>query len=96
MIELYKYFHIYDQETLPSSFKRNERPSRKHKYQLVRMSANDGLRGAQNNSFIYRAMKTWNDLPKRVVESRSLKKFKQELENAWKELPLRYSTKSDS
>ena len=34
MIELYKHFHIYDKDSLSTSFKPRERTSRKHGFQL--------------------------------------------------------------
>ena len=35
---------------------------------------NDGHRGVQANSFYYRSIKVWNDLPREVVDAKSIKK----------------------
>ena len=44
LIELYKHFHHYDQDTIPPSFQRRERVTRKHEYQLLQRRAKDGIR----------------------------------------------------
>ena len=69
MIEVFKHIHSYDALTISSKFRQNTRPSRQHKYQLTMTSPNDGERGPQRNSFYYRTVNTWNNLPKSVVEA---------------------------
>ena len=96
MIEMFKYFKFHDRSTIPLSFTQNGRPSRKHDYQLLRKTARDGVRGPQNNSFIYRTTKIWNDLPQRVVNAKTTSEFKSELDNAWRAHPLHYTIESDS
>ena len=83
MVEIYKHFHIYDKETIPPVFQPQTRPSRKHNYQLVSRVPRDGIRGAQTNSFYFRTIKTWNNLPSSVVESTSTSMFRQSLVFAW-------------
>ena len=51
-IELYKHFHHYDQDTIPPSFQRRERVTRKHEYQLLQRKTKDGIRGVQTDSSI--------------------------------------------
>ena len=70
MIEIFKYFHIYDKSTLSPSFKPRERSSRKHNYQLQIHTPKDDIRGIQSNSFYYRSPKTWNELPNEVETRR--------------------------
>ena len=66
LIELYRHFHHYDQDIIPPSFQRRERVTRKHEYQLLQRKAKGGIRGVQSNSFYYRIIKAWNDLPQFV------------------------------
>ena len=42
LIEIHKHFHRYDQDVLPSSFKRRTRPSRQHEYQIYELNPGDG------------------------------------------------------
>ena len=57
MIELYKHFHIYNKDSLSTSFKPCERTSRKHGFQLHILKPKDGIRGLQANSFYFRTTK---------------------------------------
>ena len=57
IIEIFKYFHCHDSQTIQQSFIRNHRPSIRHNYQLVRKTAKDGIQGPQNNSFVFRSTK---------------------------------------
>ena len=72
MIQVYKHFHAYDQDLLPSIFQRQMYGTRHHEYQLVWRKPKDGSRGPQSNSFYYRIMQTWNELPANVVKANSL------------------------
>ena len=63
MIEVYKHLHIYDQDTTPKHFRLHNRGSRRHEYRLVWNNSKDGVRGLQANSFYYRTIKNWNELP---------------------------------
>ena len=85
MVQIYKHFYAYDQSNIPSTFERKARPSRKHDFQLVVRTPKDGKRGPQTNSFYFRAIKNWNELPKSVTHASKLEKFKEELDNAWKD-----------
>ena len=92
LIELYKHFHYYDQDTISPSFQRRERVTRKHEYQLLQRKAKDGIRGVQSNSFYYRRIKAWNDLPAKNINS-----FKMQLDEHMKNKLFDLSTiiKSD-
>ena len=72
------------------SFQRLTRPSRKHNFQLVPRVPRDGVRGIKTNSFYFRSINTWNNLPKNVVDSPSVSSFKRNLEKAWNDHPLKY------
>ena len=76
MIEVYKHIHKYDKTTLSNSFNLQTRASWKHDFQLVPRVPRDGVRGAQTNSFFFRSTRTWNNLPKNVVNSLSVSSFK--------------------
>ena len=90
MVELFKHLHVYDKDTLLKSFQRLTRPSRKHNFQLLPRVPRDGVRGIQTNSFYFRSIDTWNNLPKSVVDSPSVSSFKRNLEKAWNDHPLKY------
>ena len=63
------------------SFRPKERTSRKHDFQLYNRTAKDGIRGIQNNSFYYRSVKTWNNLPRNVVNVKDVNVFKAKLDD---------------
>ena len=58
-------------------------PSRNHSFELERVFAKDGLRGAQTNSFYFWSIKQWNTLPRKVVESPSIAVFKRRFDFAY-------------
>ena len=53
----------------------------------------DGVRGIQANSFYYRIIKVWNELPSEVVNAPTVNTFKARLDGAWKNLPTKYDPK---
>ena len=83
MVEVYKHLHLYDKTTVPERFSPRTRPSRNHSFELERVFAKDGLRGAQTNSFYFRSIKQWNAYPRKVVESPSIAVFKRRLDFTW-------------
>ena len=91
MIELWKHFHSYDNITLPLKFQRNSRISRKHGFQLIWNKPKDGIRGIQTNSFYFRTVKTWNNLPRVVVDANNLNIFKTQLDKAWTNNPIKFN-----
>lgn len=91
MIELYKHHHVYDKESLCNAFRTRTTESRGHRYQLERNFAKDGSTGVQKNSFYYRTIKMWNELPNKVVHAESLNEFKNYLDSHWKDDPIRYN-----
>ena len=84
VIEIFKYLHTYNVETLSSSFQLQNRPSRKHEFQLRQRKAKDGLRGIHSNGLYCRAVKLWNDLPRGVVNAQNVNILKNRLDDAWK------------
>ena len=90
MIETYKHFHSYDHDTLPTSFRPRNRPSRSHKYQIHPIKPRDGERGIHKNSFYCRIVDLWNNLPSSVVEAPTLNAFKNKLDEHWKDSPLQF------
>ena len=93
MIQVYKHFHTYDQDLLPNIFRRQIYGTRNHDYKLVWRKPKDGIRGPQANSFYYRIMQTWNDLPANVVKAQSINEFKNLLDDAWNDSPAKYNPK---
>ena len=90
MIEIWKHFNVYDQTTLSKSFQPRQRPSRRHKFQLLPIKAKDGVRGIETNSFYRRVPDKWNKLPKSVAECVTIDEFKVALDNHWKDEPSKY------
>ena len=90
MAEVYKHLNFYDRLTIPDKFVLRTRPNRKHDLQLLPNFANDGVRGAQSKSFYYRCVSTWNNLPRTVVNSPTINIFKERIDKAWTNHPLRY------
>ena len=93
MIEVYNHFHVYDQDLIPDIFQRQTYGTRKHEYQLVWRKPKDGVRGVQSNSFYYRVMEVWNDLPAKVVNAPTINEFKNRLYDAWKDEAFKFNAK---
>eukprot|EP00111_Clytia_hemisphaerica_P014167 TCONS_00041732-protein len=91
MIEIYKHFNVYDRSSLHKTFQHQMRVTRNHEHelQLVERIPKDGVRGAQFNSFYYRTINPWNNLPADVVKSETMFQFRVNLDEAWKERPQR-------
>ena len=83
MVEVFKHINYYDKQILNCKLNPHTRPMRRHGFELQRNFGNDGLRGVQTNSFYYRCIKQWNDLPEEVVNSTSLPTFKKRLTKTW-------------
>ena len=82
MIEVNKHIYAYDKETMSGRFI-PKRGNRQHNQQLIWYKAKDGTRGVQSNSFYFRTVKIWNDLPNHVIESPTINAFKNRLDRAW-------------
>lgn len=91
MIEIFKHFHTYDRKSLSNYFRPISEPGRRHKFQLERNFTKDGVSGTLHNSFYFRAIKTWNELPRAVVESDDLDSFKIRLDEHWLNHQLRFN-----
>ena len=89
LIEVYKHFRTYDRETMPHSFQPRTRTTRTHNFQLVVKRAMDGDRGLQTNSFYQRATKLWNNLPQTVVNAENINIFKNRLDDAMNNHPIK-------
>ena len=96
MIEIFKHINTYDQETINGRINFHTRPSRKHNHQIILRKPKDGARGIQSNSFYFRTMSTWNNLPRNVAEASNIDAFKNALDEAWSNLPTKYNHKSTS
>ena len=91
LIEMYKHFHTYDNEAVMApSFKRRERPSRHHKYQVVdRLRVKE--RGLRENSFYGRVARLWNSLPREVAEADNINTFKNRLDKHLENHPMKFN-----
>ena len=90
-MEIFKDFYAYDKYVIITPFQTGKRISRKYNFQLVQNMPRDGVRGLQSNSFYYRNVKTWNNLPKGVADAKDINNFKQKLDEVWKDKPTKYN-----
>ena len=90
MIEMYKHFTVYSKETLSDAFQPRQRITRPHNRQIQERAPNDGVTGAQSNSFYFRNARTWNQLPAKVVNAGTLDSFKNALDEYWEEAPTKF------
>ena len=95
MIELYKHFTVYSEETLSSAFQPRKRVTRSHNYQLMERNPGDGVNGTQANSFYYRYARMWNELPANITEAETLNSFKNALDKHWEESPSKFNHQHD-
>ena len=91
MIQVWKHFHSYDKSTLPSNFALNQRPSRKHDFQLRLIKPSDGIRGVQTNSFYFRTATKWNNLQKSIVDAKTMDTFKARLDEDWNDSQSKFT-----
>ena len=96
LIEMYKHFHVYDENTLSSSFQPRHRSSRKHGFQIYQLKPKDGKRGIQTNSFFFRCASTWNNLPSYVVSAKDVNTFKKRLDDHWANAPMKHDHRPQS
>ena len=94
IIEMFKHFNTYDKSTLAPSFKRRERPSRKHRFQLHMPPMKDGSYGPQSNFFYQRTTNIWNNLPANIVEAENINQFKNRIDKFWQNDPLKFDHKA--
>ena len=83
MIVVFKHFKTYDKQALSPSFQPRNRSTRRHNLQLHERVPKDGCRGLQSNSFYFRTARTWNELPKDVVDAETINCFKNHLDKHW-------------
>ena len=95
MIEVWKHLNVYDPETIPEhQLKLQNRGSREHDKKLIWKKPKDGTRGIQTNSFYFRTLQNWNDLPRSAAHAKSINEFKNELDDAWMEKPFKRDHKT--
>ena len=62
-----------------------------HDKKLVWKKPKDGTRGLQSNSFYFRTLQNWNDLPRSAAHAKTINEFKNELDDAWMEKPFKFN-----
>ena len=87
MIEVYKSFHIYD-EDVTLKFPTKQTTTRGHNYKIVGKTSR--RTHPRHHSFHQRIVNPWNSLPATVVNSPTLNTFKNRLDNHWSGLPLKF------
>ena len=90
MIELWKHFNVYSRETMSGTFEPRERSTRAHDRLILEHIPKDGVCGLQSNSFYYRHVRTWNNLPAEVVNTVTINTFKNNLDKFWNDEPSKY------
>ena len=83
MIETFKITHdLYDKEVTTDFLPmKKDKITRGHKYSLIKRDWNLNIR---KNSFTYRIVDQWNNLPDSVVASKTVKCFESRLDKMWK------------
>ena len=76
LLEVYKHLNFYDKSAIANIFVFRTRSSRRHSQELQRHFAEDGFKGVQSNSFYFRSIKPWNNLPRNEVDSPSIMSLK--------------------
>ena len=79
LIEVYKHLHFYDKSAIENRFVSHTCPSQRYGQESQRHFAEDGFKGVQSNSFYFRSIKPWNNLPRNMVDSPSIHVFKKRL-----------------
>ena len=74
MIEVFKHSTTYDKAAFSTAMKFSNRSSRTDDRKILRLEATDGVR----------VPATWNDLPRYVVELKSMTLFKERLDAHWR------------
>ena len=90
MIEVYKHFNSYDEQSLSPSFQPRDRTTRGNTLKLTERIPSDGCRGLQTNSFYHRTTRTWNELPDHVVRAKTIDTFKNRLDQHWEEMKYKW------
>ena len=90
------HFHIYDKDTIRTSFQPRNRASRSHDYQPHLLMPKDGTRGLQTNSFYFRTAKMWNNLPKHVVNAKNINTITNMLDKHWEDSSMKYDHRPPS
>ena len=90
LIEMYKHVKTYDTNIVSTTFHPRFRPSRKHDFQLREPVPKDGSRGVQTNWFYYCVPKTWNNLPRNVVDAENVDQFKSRLDAFLMNQPIKF------
>lgn len=88
MIELYKIVTgKYDAEVSTFIKTQPEHSTRGHKYKIYKQRPRLNIR---KNSFCFRTVDVWNNLPNSVVEADTVKSFESRLDKHWDKQPLKY------
>ena len=90
LIRTFKIMNKIDNITLDSFFTRNDNLTKGHKWKLDKPRAITSIRQI---CFSHRVINWWNDLPKNVADCISINSFKNLLENALKNDPIKYEFK---
>lgn len=94
MIECFKLTTgLYDTEVSNNLLKFSDNQvTRGHQFKLEKRRPRLEIR---KNSFFYRIINNWNDLPPSVVQADSINSFKNRLDKHWRHHPIRFNYRSD-
>ena len=89
MIEVYKIFHVYDEQATPNLMLSTNLTTKSHNFKFY--SERSNREHPKLHAFSQRIVKPWNDLPQDVVNSKNLNSFKNSLDRYWEHHPLKFS-----
>lgn len=88
VLQVFRIIHQIDKIPFDNFFKLNQNNTRGHPWKLEKPRAKTKIR---QNTFSNRVINDWNNLPAEVVCSETINSFKNGLEKAWRENPIKYS-----
>ena len=87
ILQVFRIVKQIDRIPFDAFFSYNTQPTRGHSYKLDKPRASTKLR---QNSFSHRVIDLWNNLPEKAVNCKTINSFKNALEKAWRNDPIKY------
>ena len=87
ILQVFRIVKKIDRIPFESFFSYNTQSTRGHSYKLEKPRASTKLR---QNFFSHRTIDLWNNLPEKAVKCDTINSFKNAIEKAWKDSPIKY------
>ena len=88
ILQVYRIIHKIDNLDFDTFFSLNNNQTRGHQWKLQKPSVSKNK--IRRNTFSYRVINNWNNLPDQVVNCDSINAFKNALEKHWSNDPIKY------